>query len=66
MKSCVGQANPGQITIVDLTLSFSVEEVQSQLDASGKFMFTFDIPCFSLFHFHSCKLGFFTQADSYG
>ena len=33
----------------DSTLSLSGEEVQRQLATNGKFMFTFDIPCFSLF-----------------
>lgn len=58
------QTRPEHTVIASLSLSGG--EVQSQLATNGKFMFTFDIPCFSLFYFHSCKLSFYTQADSQG
>lgn len=43
------QSRPELSDSSDFTLSLSGEEVQRQLATNGKFMFTFDIPCFSLF-----------------
>lgn len=43
------QSRPELSDSLHFTLSLHGEEVQRQLATNGKFMITFDIPCFSLF-----------------